>query len=203
FGAAEFLYKNDADQMLFRGRMAASAFTVFLAVCVFIAANRFFGLGAAVVALTLVVFEPNVLAHGALVTTDMAVSCGIFAAVLALSRHTERPSAVRLVVCGLAAGLALISKHSGMLVLPILVLLASGQILLDRGSGGLGKRAFRLAAGLMAIGLMCLALMWAVYGFRYHARPGARRMSPSLAEFAPPDSPHPPFILPITPHPLL
>src|SRR5262249_4768465 len=89
FGAAEFLYNNVAGQMLFRGRTGASASTVFLAVCVFIAANRFFGLGAAVVALTLVVFEPNVLAHGALVTTDMAVTCGIFAAVYALSRHTE------------------------------------------------------------------------------------------------------------------
>jgi 4-amino-4-deoxy-L-arabinose transferase-like glycosyltransferase len=187
FGAADFLYKNDADRMLFRARMAASVFTLLLAACVFLAASRFFGLGAAAVALVLFAVEPNILAHGALVTTDMAVTCGIFAAAYAFSRYAEHPSALRLLACGLAAGCALVSKHSGILVLPILAALAGGEILLDREAGR-HARALRLIAALLAVGLMCWALMWAVYGFRFHARPGPQRMSPSLTEFAPRDS---------------
>jgi 4-amino-4-deoxy-L-arabinose transferase-like glycosyltransferase len=187
FGAADFLYKNDADRLLFRARMAASAFTLLLAACVFLAADRFFGLGAAAIALALFAVEPSILAHGALVTTDMAVTCGIFAATYTFARYAEHPSILRLLACGLAAGCALVSKHSGILVLPILAALAGGEILLDREVGW-RKRALRLIAALLAIGLMCWALMWAVYGFRFHARPGPRRMSPSLTEFAPRDS---------------
>src|SRR6266481_2904597 len=57
----EFLFGNDADAMMFRARMAASTLTVLLALLVFLATREFFGTGAAFIALTLIVFEPNLL----------------------------------------------------------------------------------------------------------------------------------------------
>lgn len=68
----DFLFKNDANTVLFRARIAASLLTVLLVVLVFCAAREMFGTAVAFLALTLLVFDPNLLAHGALVTTERA-----------------------------------------------------------------------------------------------------------------------------------
>lgn len=74
----QFLYANEADRILLRSRIAVSLFTLVLAFLVFVTARRMFGRGPAFLALTLLVFEPNVLANGALVTTDMGLTCCLF-----------------------------------------------------------------------------------------------------------------------------
>jgi len=78
----DFLFKNDADTMLFRARMAVSFFTLLLALLVFLAAQEMFGTAAGFIALALLAFDPNLLAHGALVGTDAGLSCFMFAAVM-------------------------------------------------------------------------------------------------------------------------
>src|SRR5438105_1301859 len=85
--SAQFVYGNDADKILFRARMAASVLTLLLALLLFAATRELFGTVAALIALYLFVFEPTVLAHGALVTTDMGLSCFLFAAVYAFYRY--------------------------------------------------------------------------------------------------------------------
>jgi len=67
----EFVFGNDADKVLFRARMTVVLLTVLLAVLVFLAAREMFGLAAGFFALVLFVFDPNFLAHGAFVTTDV------------------------------------------------------------------------------------------------------------------------------------
>src|SRR5690348_9353996 len=61
--ATRFVYSNNAEQILFRTRMAVSLFCLALAVLVLAAAREMFGKIAALIALTLFVFEPNLLAH--------------------------------------------------------------------------------------------------------------------------------------------
>jgi hypothetical protein len=87
-----------------------------------------FSLRAGLIALTLFCFDPNLLAHGAYVTTDMAASCTIFATIYLFWRYVTRPSLARLAAVGLAAGLALAAKHSTVLLAPMLVLLILGEI---------------------------------------------------------------------------
>jgi 4-amino-4-deoxy-L-arabinose transferase-like glycosyltransferase len=79
-------------------------------------------------ALALLKFDPIILAHGTLVTTEMGVTCVLFASVYAFYRYVKRPTLARLGVAGIAAGLALASKHSGLLVFPILALLARMEV---------------------------------------------------------------------------
>src|ERR1700680_1266362 len=69
----EFLNANDADLLLSRARLAVAIFTILLAVTVFCVARSMWGEGPAFLAMILLIFEPNILAHGALVTTDMGV----------------------------------------------------------------------------------------------------------------------------------
>src|SRR5258708_24974873 len=128
----EFLFGNDVDTIMFRARMTASILTVLLALLVFMATREFFDNGAAFIALTLIAFEPNLLAHGARVTTDAGLSCFTFATIYTFYRYVKIPSAWRLAVVGLAAGLTLAAKHTGILVIPMLALLAICEVVRGR-----------------------------------------------------------------------
>src|ERR1051326_5858716 len=128
----DFLYGNDPDAILLRTRMAAATLTLLLAVLVFFATREMFGAGAAFIALTLLVFEPNLLAHGAFVTTDAGISCFMFTTVYAFYRYVKAPSLWRLLLVGLSAGLALATKHSGIFIFPILFLLAVCEVMRQR-----------------------------------------------------------------------
>lgn len=187
----DFLFKNDANTMLFRARIAVSFFTLLLALLVFLAAQEMFGTGAGFIALALLAFDPNLLAHGAVVSTDAGLSCFMFAAAYAFYRYVKVPSAWRLIVTGLATGLALAAKHTGILLFPMLFLLAGCEVVRSKRAsntqGGLqaspAKRARQLAIALVAISVIAITVLWGAYGFRYQARAEGRQMNPPLSEF--------------------
>src|SRR3954469_17299784 len=168
-GGKDFLFKNDADTMLFRARMSAAVFTLLLALLVFLAAQEMFGPLAGFIALTLLVFDPNLLAHGAVVGTDAALSCFMFASVYAFYRYLKAPSIARLLLVGVATGVALACKHTGILVFPMLVLLAICEVV-RTGRTSAGQRARQFAIALVAIAAISVTMLWAAYGFRYQAR---------------------------------
>jgi hypothetical protein len=74
-GGEKFVFQNDANTILFRARMAASVLTLLLAVMIFLAAREMFGTGAGFLALRLISFDPTLLGHSALVTTDAGQAC--------------------------------------------------------------------------------------------------------------------------------
>ena len=90
---------------------------------VFLIGSELFGESAGLLALLLVVFEPNVLANSDLVTTDVGVTCFFLATIYCFYRYARQPSLIRLLLTGLAAGLTLASKHSGILLVPMLLAL--------------------------------------------------------------------------------
>lgn len=129
----DFLYRNDADRILFRSRMATISLTVLLALLMFATAKEMFGTVAALVALAFIVFEPNILAHGGLATIDAGFSCFMLAAIYTFYRYTKVPTVLRLTTAGVAFGLALASKHTGVFIGPILVLLAACELVPSSG----------------------------------------------------------------------
>ena len=70
----DWLARNDGDrnQLVFEMRAAAGLLAVALSLVIFLMARESFGDWAGIFALTLAAFDPNVLAHSALVTTDIA-----------------------------------------------------------------------------------------------------------------------------------
>lgn len=174
------------EELTFRVRMAVLPVALLMALLVFLAAREMFGLGAAFVALTLVTFSPNILAHGALVTTDTGVSCFFFAAVYAFYRYCRAGSPGRLAVAGLAAGLALSAKHSAVLLLPMLVALAACEVAFRLNGDERGRRALRMMWSLAVIGVIAVGVLWAFYGFRCAARPAGLALAPSLVEYVHP-----------------
>jgi len=189
-GARQFLYSGQtADAMLFKARMAAATLTIAAALAAFAAAYEMFGAIAALLSLLLFVFEPNLLAHGNLVTTDMGVSLLLFATVFAFYRYVKKPFAWRLLLTGILAGLTLAAKHSGILWIPILCLLALTEILRHDPNaplcrGGRLKCSLRLAGSLIIVGLISFGILWSFYGFRYAARPHGQAIIPTISDYS-------------------
>ncbi len=185
----DFLYGNDANALLRRARMAVAVLTICLALTLFLVANSMWGAGPALLALLLFVFEPNFLAHGALVTTDVAVTLGLFLGVGSFYFYLQEPCVLRLIGAGLAAGICLGAKHSGVLLFPMLLLIAIADLF--RGSdpdartasSDLVKRVLRYAGSLAAIAAIALVFLWSLYGFRFAARPSGLTVNPPLPEF--------------------
>ena len=191
-GGRAFVYGNDADALLLRARLAEAVVGLLLVLLLFEAGYRMFGAGAAWIAAVLAVFEPNLLAHSTLVTTDFAFACFYLAAVYALWRLAERPTLLRLAGCGVMSGLALASKHSAILVVPTLALLAAVEIACRVKSAGQGgpapQRVFwqevRTWTGrLIVIYGLAVLVLWGFYEFRYQARPDGLELWQSLGSY--------------------
>lgn len=187
-GGIQFLYANNADALLFRARAMATVFTLACALLVFLAAAEMFGVGAGLLALLLFVFEPNILANGALVTTDLGASCFVFATVYAFYRYCKKPTLLRLSLLSLATGLALAAKHSTVLLLPICAILAIYEVARRRAAqSGAGetrtRQALRLVSAMALASVVAITILWSFYGFRYAARPGNASMIPASNDY--------------------
>ncbi len=178
----DLIFQNDFDTIIFRARMAASIFALMTALLAFLTAREMFGAGAGFLALLLIVFEPNFLAHGALVTTDTGAACCLLASIYAFYRYVKSPSWGRIAVLGLAAGVFCITKHSAVLLPPMLILLAFTELLRRRQLADESRlhQALRLACVFVVAGVIAVAIMWAGYGFRYSARPAGMQINPPL-----------------------
>ncbi len=186
----DWLARNDggSQRMVFRMRASAELLAMALALCVFLAARSWFGDVAGLTALVLVVFDPNVLAHSALVTTDIGVSLFFLLSVFAFRLYVLRPTWITAADAGVAVGLLLATKHSGILVAPMLLLLMAWEVF----AAPRGKRkrvALQMGEGLAAITVVSVLVLWTFYGFRYAARPPGLQLSTSLAQYAAPLKP--------------
>jgi hypothetical protein len=159
----DFMYRdNDADALLYPARFMVVLLGVLLGALVFFWAYEWLAAVPAVLALAFVLLEPNLLAHFSLVTTDGAITCLAFATVYALWRWVRRPSALNEVGVIAPFSLALVTKFTAALLVPIVLLLLTYEIIV--------ARRVRLVAAARILGLLALAgwiTVWAVYGFRY------------------------------------
>jgi 4-amino-4-deoxy-L-arabinose transferase-like glycosyltransferase len=183
----DWLARNDGDrnQLVFKMRASAELLALGLCFLVFLTAREWFGNAVGLIALTLVVFDPNVLAHSALVTTDIGVSCFFVAAIFAFYRFATRPTIIRLLIAGVATGLLLATKHSGILIGPMFICLIAWEVLTAKGTER-KRTALRLTGGCFAIVVVSVFVLWCFYGFRYTARPAGMAFSTSVAQYAAP-----------------
>lgn len=178
----------DADRIMSTGRYAVSIFSLLLAGLCFLFAKELFGESAALLALLLLAFEPTLLAHGALVTTDTGVSALMLASVYAFYRYARQKTPARLAIAGVVTGFTLVAKHSGVLVLPILLVLT----IFEAWRGGSDENRTETSSArswlsylraLAIIVTIAVGVLWTFYGWRFAARPNGVAMSISLSQF--------------------
>jgi 4-amino-4-deoxy-L-arabinose transferase-like glycosyltransferase len=179
----QFVFSNP-ERMLTAARFAVSLFSIVLLLTAWFFTRKMFGTPTAIVAGVLLAFEPNILAHGALVTTDIAASAGILLSLYALYCYLTQPNSTRVIALGLALGFALCAKHSTVLLAVMLPAILLADALLPKRPE-LGRRLLRYAGAIAAAGAIGFVVLWACYGFRYAARPyGAAVWSPPWLEVA-------------------
>jgi len=81
--------------------------------------------------MTLASLEPNLVAHSSLVTTDMGSTLFIFLTVYLLWEYFNFPNSWLLPATGLSTGMALISKFSAILLIPMIAVIIAASLLID------------------------------------------------------------------------
>lgn len=147
-------------RIVFLTRWTTLMLAALLGALIFRWAGERCGVRAAMVALFLFAFDPNLLAHSTLMTTDFGVTFFAVLAVYALERWMRRPSRAWLIASGLALGLALSAKFTAVFIVPVIVVLAWLR----------AWRCHRFKQTAIALVVM-LALggltVWAVYRFEF------------------------------------
>jgi 4-amino-4-deoxy-L-arabinose transferase-like glycosyltransferase len=146
----------------FLARLPTIGWWLGLVVATLLFARHYAGDPAASIAAMLVALDPNLGAHGCLVTVDVAYACITLLCLWAFLKLYETPRYYRAAVAGLALGLAFCTKYTAFLLVPLcLVALASGVCKLTRG-----VRAMLRALGLtVLIGVSATLCVCAGYLF--------------------------------------
>jgi len=185
---------HDVDKMLFLARFSIVVVGTLLGACVCRWAREAHGWRSALLAAGLYAAAPNLLAHSGLVTTDLAVTAASFGALFLFWRYLRRPRPRRMLAAGLAVGLALTAKLSGLFVLPVIGLLAlwdgrrQPPLPLPEGTrharpGGWRRwlATWRLAALRVApVVLVAGLVVWATYHFELRPWPGSALPLPAV-----------------------
>jgi hypothetical protein len=120
-----FLFENGTPwrRMLALGRVASMLLALGLTAAVAWWTRRRCGALAALLAATLTASDPNLLAHGRYVTTDVALAFWFFLTCALWLDYAESGSGRRLALAGVCLGGALATKFSAVILLPLLPLL--------------------------------------------------------------------------------
>jgi hypothetical protein len=180
-----FLAANGIDRTLIPARIMGSLLTVLLATLLFLCAREMFGDKPALFALLLFCLDPNFLAHGAYVTTDIGASFTMLAAIYAFYRYVKRPTIGRMIAVGFAVGLAMTAKFTGVFIVPVLCLIAAIDYWLRKDEAASSKspsprQLITAIAVALVIGVGCI---WTIYHFRYAARPVPLQLNPTSEQY--------------------
>ncbi len=142
---------------------ASRGLAIFLACGVslvaFTLAKRLYGPSVAICVSALTVFDPNLAAHGRLVTTDIGATLAYICVAAALLGWFSSPSLRTLLLLSIASGAACLFKHSGLLLIPpvmVCLIWVARRVEWTR---------WRIAGVLPAYLLTVLLVIWIGYGF--------------------------------------
>lgn len=167
--ADQFLWQvnQDVTRMIFLGRLPIVFLTLGLALVGFHFARLFWGRPSGYLAFFMLLFEPNLLAHGRLITTDLGGTFFITLALLLVWRMWAAPDWQwrRALAAGVGLGLAFGSKLSMLAFVPILGIMAVLPFFNAEAQrrGGVVQRLMQLGGA----GLVSILVVWAIFGFEW------------------------------------
>lgn len=151
------------EAVSFWSRVPAVLITLALGWLVYVYARRLFGARAALLAVLLYVFEPTMLAHGRVIQTDVPAAFAYLLFFYALHSYWRAPTTRRAVGLGSALGLALVTKFSLVILVPVTALAAASMFAVAPRRGW---RRSRVALQAGAAALVALLVVNAVYYFQ-------------------------------------
>lgn len=161
-----FIQQRNASLSIVRvARVSALVLTLLFVGLLWAWARAVGGADAGLLALASAAFQPGFLAHGHLVTMDMACAFFMLLSSWCYWRFERRPDAWRAVALALSLACAWLSRSTTLVLLPILVVLVSVRWVARRD----GRAAWgRAVLSLLVAGVLIVPLViWGIYGFRY------------------------------------
>ena len=155
----------NGPSMVARARLPIIGLTLLLGVIVYAWTRELFGPISALLALTLLSFDPNILAHGNLATNDIGVTFFSTLALYTFWRWMTRPTSARAVVAGLALGLAQVSKFSAVYLIPVLIIVLLTDRIWKPNTGASRLTVKTTLAYLTLIAVAAYFAIWSAYGF--------------------------------------
>ncbi|MFZ4699301.1 MAG: ArnT family glycosyltransferase [Candidatus Methylumidiphilus sp.] len=121
-----FLYEagNNADDIIFWARMPIALAAILLGLFIYHWTRQLAGTLAGLFAVTLYAFDPNILAHDHLVTTDMGIATFLFMATYYFVRFLKEPNWKNTILFGIFLGVVQMVKFSAVILFPFFALLA-------------------------------------------------------------------------------
>jgi 4-amino-4-deoxy-L-arabinose transferase-like glycosyltransferase len=115
--------QNDAEKLLFWGRIPEVLITILTGLLVYLEARRMQGVWAGVLGAAMFLLNPVILAHGHIIHTDIGVTFTYALAVMLFARLLESHRVRDAVWAGLATGLAFATKFTAVILVPTFVIL--------------------------------------------------------------------------------
>ncbi|MCJ7735709.1 MAG: hypothetical protein MUQ10_00145, partial [Anaerolineae bacterium] len=154
---------HDVDKMMFLARFPVVFLAMILGAIVYRWTSELIGSVGGLLALTLLVFNPNIVAHARILSTDLGAACLATVSFFLWWRWARRPSTGRLAAVTVVLGLALAAKTSNLTVLALLCGLTFFRTYQRHWQW---TRAVSTCA---AMGLGALLILWGLY--RFELRP--------------------------------
>jgi len=171
---------NDPSAMLFQARTMISLLGASLGALIFFWSRELFGTWGGLVSLLLFVFCPNMLAHGALVTADMAAALGFFAATFSFWKLSHTVSWRNVLFSILSLCCLVLTKMSAFLVLPIFSLILAVRFISKRPiefqlftnkilADHLARTGIWFSLLILHL-VAVVGILWLTYDFQYYSR---------------------------------
>ena len=164
-------FGNDPLQAQQRARLAMWGLNGGLLLLLGLLLWRAAGIAWAAGTLAFIALEPTLGAHLPVVMTDGPLALTLLPAIVTAGLLAARWQWRWVLVLGLTTGLALSTKHSALAGMVGVAGVLALAVLLGLRQGGVRESARRTAQLLLA-GMVAVLLLWAGYGFRFHADAG-------------------------------
>jgi 4-amino-4-deoxy-L-arabinose transferase-like glycosyltransferase len=164
FGRA-FIYDNivPADRLLWWARLPIMLISLLLVYVVWRWTSKNINRSVGILAALFVAFEPNILAHSRLVTTDVPLTLTFFLAIIAFAAYLKAQTNKRLLLAALAFALALATKYSALLLIPILLVL---WLIYHGRTKSILRHQRKFWKSVAVYFLVTSSVIWAIYGFQ-------------------------------------
>ena len=174
---------NDATTLFFFAKFQMLILSIVLAGFICVWSRELFGATAATIAVFLYGLDPNILAHSTIVHTDLPFAAVFFIGVYFYCRTLKEFTWYHLLLTSLLFGLAAITKHSVVVIVPVWLALSLAAALGREpqrynlfgkvGTAATWTQRTALACALItSSAILGWVSIWAIYGLRFNAIPG-------------------------------
>ncbi len=190
-----FIHGNNAEWVTFCARIPIILVAVLFGFLFYRFTKQFVGTVAGLFALLLYVTDPNIIAHGHYVTTDLGIAGTIFFAIVFFVQFLRKPDTKNTILFGVFLALAELTKFSAILLLPYFALIILAYALTKSKADTIResrfifslKQVFSYAFKYVGALVICFSLVWVLYFFNTLNEPGIK-MVETAKDFFPQDN---------------